>query len=140
LFQPLLAQALTKEGGEVDLLIRTGGEKHPVSNKGSSSLATAVLESTGAGVSDNRHPAPGEATFYQGERDGASHNTYARIACVPNLDHTGHRGWLFRIFTDHEIRTPYLRNIAFLQCARNIDADETFRSRIVSLDEDAQRE
>ena len=27
LFQPLLAQALTKEGGEVDLLIRTGGEK-----------------------------------------------------------------------------------------------------------------
>jgi hypothetical protein len=38
----------------------------------------------------NRHPAPGEATFYQGERDGASHNTYARIAWVPNLDHTGH--------------------------------------------------
>jgi undecaprenyl diphosphate synthase len=27
LFQPLLAQALTREGGEVDLLIRTGGEK-----------------------------------------------------------------------------------------------------------------
>lgn len=27
LLQPLLAQALTKEGGEVDLLIRTGGEK-----------------------------------------------------------------------------------------------------------------
>lgn len=27
LFQPLLAQALAKEGGEVDLLIRTGGEK-----------------------------------------------------------------------------------------------------------------
>jgi undecaprenyl diphosphate synthase len=27
LFQPLLVQALTKEGGEVDLLIRTGGEK-----------------------------------------------------------------------------------------------------------------
>jgi len=43
------------------------------------------------------------------------------------------RGWLFRILTDREIRTPYLRNIAFLQCARNIDADETFRSRIVSL-------
>lgn len=38
----------------------------------------------------NRHPAPGEATFYQGERDGASHSTYARIAWVPNLDHTGH--------------------------------------------------
>jgi hypothetical protein len=38
----------------------------------------------------NRHPAPGEAAFYQGERDGASHNTYARIAWVPNLDHTGH--------------------------------------------------
>jgi hypothetical protein len=43
------------------------------------------------------------------------------------------RGWLFRILTDREIRTPYLRNVAFLQCARNIDADETFRSRIVSL-------
>jgi undecaprenyl diphosphate synthase len=27
LFQPLLVQALTREGGEVDLLIRTGGEK-----------------------------------------------------------------------------------------------------------------
>lgn len=27
LFQPLLAQALSREGGEVDLLIRTGGEK-----------------------------------------------------------------------------------------------------------------
>jgi undecaprenyl diphosphate synthase len=27
LFQPLLAQALTRESGEVDLLIRTGGEK-----------------------------------------------------------------------------------------------------------------
>jgi hypothetical protein len=38
----------------------------------------------------NRHPVPGEATFYQGERDGASHSTYARIAWVPNLDHTGH--------------------------------------------------
>jgi hypothetical protein len=38
----------------------------------------------------NRHPAPGEAAFYQGERDGASHSTYARIAWVPNLDHTGH--------------------------------------------------
>jgi hypothetical protein len=43
------------------------------------------------------------------------------------------RGWLFRILTDRQIRTPYLRNIAFLQCARNIDADETFRGRIVSL-------
>jgi hypothetical protein len=38
----------------------------------------------------NRHPAPGEERFYQGERDGASHKTYARIAWVPNLDHTGH--------------------------------------------------
>ena len=38
----------------------------------------------------NRHPAPGEAPFYQGERDGESHKTYARIAWVPNLDHTGH--------------------------------------------------
>jgi len=38
----------------------------------------------------NRHPMPGEAAFYQGERDGASHKTYARIAWVPNLDHTGH--------------------------------------------------
>jgi hypothetical protein len=38
----------------------------------------------------NRHPAPGEATIYRGERDGASHNTYARIAWVPNLDRTGH--------------------------------------------------
>jgi undecaprenyl diphosphate synthase len=27
LFRPLLAQALSAEGGEVDLLIRTGGEK-----------------------------------------------------------------------------------------------------------------
>jgi hypothetical protein len=38
----------------------------------------------------NRHPLPGEAMSYQGERDGASHKTYARIAWVPNLDHTGH--------------------------------------------------
>ena len=38
----------------------------------------------------NRHPVPGEAAFYQGERDGASQSTYARIAWVPNLDHTGH--------------------------------------------------
>lgn len=38
----------------------------------------------------NRHPAPGEAEFYQGERDGSSHQTYARIAWVPNVDHTGH--------------------------------------------------
>jgi hypothetical protein len=38
----------------------------------------------------NRDPAPGEAQFYRGERDGASHSTYARIAWVPNLDHTGH--------------------------------------------------
>lgn len=38
----------------------------------------------------NRHPAPGEAASYQGERDGSSHQTYARIAWVPNVDHTGH--------------------------------------------------
>ncbi len=38
----------------------------------------------------NRHTAPGEAAFYQGERDGSSHQTYARIAWVPNVDHTGH--------------------------------------------------
>jgi hypothetical protein len=38
----------------------------------------------------NRHPAPGEATSYQGERDDPSHKTYARIAWVPNVDHTGH--------------------------------------------------
>jgi hypothetical protein len=38
----------------------------------------------------NRHPAPGEASFYRGERDGASHKTYARIAWVPNIDHNGH--------------------------------------------------
>jgi TnsA endonuclease N terminal/TnsA endonuclease C terminal len=43
------------------------------------------------------------------------------------------RGWLFRILTDREIRTPYLRNIAFLQCAKAVDVDETFRSRIISL-------
>jgi hypothetical protein len=73
---------LTSEGGEVDLLIRTGGEKHPVRNEGSSSSATALLESTGAGVSDNRHPAPGEATFYQGERDGAPHNTPAFVRAL----------------------------------------------------------
>jgi hypothetical protein len=38
----------------------------------------------------NRHPAPGEAPLYRGERDGASHETYARIAWVPNVDRTGH--------------------------------------------------
>jgi hypothetical protein len=38
----------------------------------------------------NRHPAPGEAASYQGERDDSSHQTYARIAWVPNVDHTGH--------------------------------------------------
>lgn len=38
----------------------------------------------------NRHPARGEATSYQGERDDPSHKTYARIAWVPNVDHTGH--------------------------------------------------
>ncbi|HTF65454.1 MAG TPA: TnsA endonuclease N-terminal domain-containing protein [Edaphobacter sp.] len=43
------------------------------------------------------------------------------------------RGWLFRILTDREIRTPYLRNVAFLQCAKGVDVDESFRSRIISL-------
>jgi hypothetical protein len=43
------------------------------------------------------------------------------------------RGWLFRILTDRDIRTPYLRNIAFLQCAKGVDVDESFRSRIISL-------
>jgi hypothetical protein len=38
----------------------------------------------------NRSPAPGEPKMYRGERDQASHRTYARIAWVPNLDHTGH--------------------------------------------------
>ena len=38
----------------------------------------------------NRHPMPGEPALYQGERDGASHRTYARIAWVPNIDHSGH--------------------------------------------------
>lgn len=38
----------------------------------------------------NRHPAPGEASSYQGERDDPPHKTYARIAWVPNVDHTGH--------------------------------------------------
>jgi hypothetical protein len=38
----------------------------------------------------NRHPAPGEARVYRGERDQASHRTYARIAWTPNLNHTGH--------------------------------------------------
>jgi hypothetical protein len=38
----------------------------------------------------NRHPAPGEAKLYRGERDQASHRTYARIAWTPNLNHTGH--------------------------------------------------
>jgi hypothetical protein len=43
------------------------------------------------------------------------------------------RGWVFHILTDREIRTSYLRNIAFLQCAKGIDSDEVCRSRIVSL-------
>jgi hypothetical protein len=43
------------------------------------------------------------------------------------------RGWVFHILTDREIRTSYLRNIAFLQCAKGVDADEVCRSRIVSL-------
>ena len=38
----------------------------------------------------NRSPAPGEVKVYRGERDQASHRTYARIAWAPNLDHTGH--------------------------------------------------
>ncbi len=38
----------------------------------------------------NRHPAPGEPTLYQGERDGASHLTYARVAWVRNIDRNGH--------------------------------------------------
>jgi hypothetical protein len=38
----------------------------------------------------NRHPASGEAKVYRGERDQASHRTYARIAWAPNLDHSGH--------------------------------------------------
>ena len=49
------------------------------------------------------------------------------------LPRQSRRGWLFRILTDLEIRTPYLRNIAFVQCAKRVDADETFRSRIASL-------
>jgi hypothetical protein len=55
-------------------------------------LAFELVEDAGAHSWKvvNRHPGPGEATFYQGERDGASHKTYARIAWVPNLDHTGH--------------------------------------------------
>ena len=38
----------------------------------------------------NRHPASGEASLYRGQRDGASHKTYARIAWVPNINHNGH--------------------------------------------------
>jgi hypothetical protein len=38
----------------------------------------------------NRHPAPGEPKLYRGERDQASHLTYARVGWLPNLDHTGH--------------------------------------------------
>jgi hypothetical protein len=55
-------------------------------------LAFELVEDAGAHSWKvvNRYPGPGEATFYQGERDGASHKTYARIAWVPNLDHTGH--------------------------------------------------
>jgi hypothetical protein len=55
-------------------------------------LAFELVEDAGAHSWKvvNRHPAPGEETFYQGERDGASHKTYARIAWVPNLNHTGH--------------------------------------------------
>jgi hypothetical protein len=55
-------------------------------------LAFELVEDAGAHSWKvvNRHPAPGEESFYQGERDGASHKTYARIAWVPNLDHTGH--------------------------------------------------
>jgi hypothetical protein len=56
------------------------------------SLAFELVEDAGAHSWKvvNRHPAPGEAMIYQGERDGASHNTYARVAWVPNLDRTGH--------------------------------------------------
>jgi hypothetical protein len=55
-------------------------------------LAFELVENAGAHSWKvvNRHPMPGEAASYQGERDGASHKTYARIAWVPNLDHTGH--------------------------------------------------
>jgi hypothetical protein len=55
-------------------------------------LAFAIVEDAGSHSWKvvNRHPAAGEAKFYQGERDGASHRTYARIAWVPNLDRTGH--------------------------------------------------
>jgi hypothetical protein len=55
-------------------------------------LAFELVEDAGAHSWKvvNRHPAPGEESSYQGERDGASHKTYARIAWVPNLDDTGH--------------------------------------------------
>ena len=55
-------------------------------------LAFEIVEDAGAHSWKvvNRHPAAGEAKLYQGERDGASHKTYARIAWVPNLDRTGH--------------------------------------------------
>jgi hypothetical protein len=55
-------------------------------------LAFEIVEDAGAHTWKvvNRHPAAGEVKFYQGERDGASHRTYARIAWVPNLDRTRH--------------------------------------------------
>jgi hypothetical protein len=56
-----------------------------------------------------------------------------RDRCRAAVAEAARRGWLFRILTDREIRTPYLQNMAFLQCARSIDADEMLRSRIVSL-------
>ena len=43
------------------------------------------------------------------------------------------QGWVFHILTDREIRTSYLKNIAFLQCAKGVDVDEMCRSRIASL-------
>jgi len=41
------------------------------------------------------------------------------------------RGWEFKIFTEKEIRTPYLDNVKFLTQYRNIESDTNFESLIL---------
>jgi hypothetical protein len=38
----------------------------------------------------NRHPEPGEATTYEAITEDYTHKTYAVVAFLPNLNHTGH--------------------------------------------------
>ena len=75
-----------------DVILLGSAYSNPWAELFEKNLAFELVEDAGAHSWKvvNRHPAPGEATIYQGERDGASHSTYARIAWVPNLDRTGH--------------------------------------------------